>query len=517
MLIESFNREKGSWLKYKYFPDLHIAGQISEKLEDYIGVNKLKILNKLRDVKNKYCYILEIFNEVKQWCKVSDKLNNILEQISKIVFDNINIVKSNDVLISAEINNYSIEDIQQIDFDSILEAFEECNGRSNSYYSKLEKIVKNYDYISFDFIKKNRQLLLFQHVLWVIGLPGTGKTHGVAGFIDKCLQEKYNIPIFITAKNITENASWKDILIKSLNLADTWSEDEILSALESLCILNEINNIEVESTNKKAYKSKIIICIDGLDEIKPYNFWINKINEANVIGETYSRIKFVFTSRHNVTYQIDIKDDLNKKMFYINEDGDTPTHQLFESYTNAYNIQIENPDLIKWVLRTPLSLKLFCELFENQKINGIENKLYTITNLIRQKLENIEEEFCNIYPKFSVSNNIIFNILSVLAEYFTKNTAIYENELTKILLDDENLSLIEKSDIITILDFLENNGFIQRYIKYSKTLLSPKTVFYMKGIQPFFDYTLAVHLIEKYDNPLETEFSQTGVETEDSL
>lgn len=517
VLIESFNREKGSWLKYKYFPDLHIKGQISDKLEDYIGANKLQILDRLNNIESKYCYILEILAEIKQWCKISDKLNDILEQISKTINNNISIVKSNKLLISTEINNCTFEDIQQINFSMLLEEFAACNSCSNSYYSKLEKIVKNYNYISFDLIKKNRQLLLSQHVLWIVGSPGTGKTHGVAGFIDKCLQEEYNIPIFITAKNIAENTSWKDILIKSLNLADTWSEDEILSALESLCVLNEINNTGVESVNTKIYKSKIIICIDGLDEIKPYDFWINKINEANVIGETYSRIKFVFTSRHNVTYQIDIKDDLNKKMFYINEDGDTPTYQLFESYINAYNIQIKNPDLIKWVLRTPLSLKLFCELFENQKINGIENKLYTITNLIQQKLKNIEKEFCKIYPKFSVSNNIIFNILSALAEYFTKNTVIYENELIKILLDDKNLSLLDKADIITILDFLENNGFIQRYIEHSQTLLSPKTVFYMKGIQPFFDYTLAIHLIEKYDNPLETEFSQTGIEAKDSL
>lgn len=517
ILKDCFNREKNSWLKYKYFSDLHIEGQITEKLEYYIGINKLKILKNLCDIESKYHYILEILNEVKQWCKISEQLNNILEQIIKTINSNIDIVKSNKFLISEEVNNYTIEDIKQIDFDSLLEVFEECNGRSNSYYSKLEKIVKNYDYISFDLIKKNRQLLLSQHVLWVIGSPGTGKTHGIAGFIDKYLQEEYNIPIFITAKNVPNNASWKAILIKTLNLADTWSEDEIISALESLCILNEIKNIEVESANKKTYKAKIIICIDGLDEIKPYDFWINKINEANVISKKYPRLKFVFSSRYNVSDQIDYKDNLNKKMFYINENGDTPTYKLFEPYINAFNIQIENPDLIKWVLRTPLSLKLFCELFENQKISGIKNKLYTITNLIRQKLKNIEEEFCKIYPKFSVSNNIIFNILSVLSEYYTKNTVIYENELTKILLDDENLPLLEKSDIITILDFLENNGFIQRYIEHSKTLLSPKTVFYMKGIQPFFDYTLAIHLIEKYDNPLETMFSQTGVEAEESL
>lgn len=517
ILSDCFNREKGSWLKCKYFPDLHIKGQISEKLEDYIGANKLKILSKLKDIKEKYLYIFNIFSEVNKWCTVSDELNNIIEKISETIKNNINIIENNELLVSAEIDNYTIEDIKQIDFSTLLEEFEKCNGSSNSYYSKLEKIVRNYNYISFDFIKKNRQLLLSQHVLWIVGSPGTGKTHGIAGFIEKCLQEKYDIPIFITAKNISSDASWKDILIKSLNLSYTWSESEILSALESLCIFNEISNITTKSAEEKIYKAKIVICIDGLDEIKPYDFWINKINEASIIGEKHTRLKFVFTSRHNVSNQIDYKDDLNKKIFYINEDGDTPNHQLFESYTNAYNIQIENPDLIKWVLRTPLSLKLFCELFENQKINGIENKLYTITNLIRQKLKNIEEEFCRIYPKYSVSNNIIFNILSLLSEYFTRNTVIYENELTKILLDDENLSLLEKADIITILDFLENNGFIQRYIEHSKALLLPKTVFYMKGIQPFFDYALAVNLIEKYDNHMETEYSQTGIEAEDSL
>lgn len=39
----------------------------------------------------------------------------------------------------------------------------------------------------------------------------------------------------------------------------------------------------------------------------------------------------------------------------------------------------------------------------------------------------------------------------------------------------------------------------------------------MKGIQPFFDYILAVCLIEKYDNPFDSEFSQTGIESDDCL
>ena len=515
VLIESFNREKGSWLKYKYSPDLHIEGQISKELDDYIGINKQKVLNHLNTIENKYLYILEIFGEVNQWCNVSDKLNNTLEQISKTVKENISTLKNNKILITQEINNHIIENIKQIDFATLLEEFAECNSCSNSYYRKLEKIIKNYDYISFDNVQKTRQLLLYQHILWIIGAPGTGKTHGVAGVIDKYLQEKYNIPIFITAKNIDNNASWKDILIKSLNLANTWSENEILSALESLCIFNEINN--TLSCNQKTYKAKIIICIDGLDEIKPYDFWINKINEANVIGENHPRIKFVFTSRHNVAELIDIKDDLNRNIFYIYEDGDTPTYQLFESYIRAYNIQVENPELIKWFLRTPLSLKLFCELFKNQRINGVQNKLYTITSLIQQKLKNIEKEFCKTYQKFSESNNIIFNTLSILSDYFIQNPTIYENKLVEILLNNENLSLLEKKDVIIILDFLENNGFLQRYIERSKKLLSPNTVFYMKGIQPFFDYILAVCLIEKYDNPFDSEFFQTEIESDDCL
>ena len=515
VLIESFKREKGSWLKYKYFSDLHIEGQISEKLEDYIGANKLKILNRLKEIEENYLYIIRIFNEIKQWCQVSGELNEILEKISVVINNNINVVKNNEHIISKEISKFIIEDIKQIDFETLLEKFEECNGRSNSYYRKLEKIVKNFDYISFDYIQKNRQLLLSQNVLWLVGSPGTGKTHGLAGFVEKCLQENYNIPIFITAKNVTNNVSWKDILIKSLNLADIWSESDILLALESLCIFNEIANME--SIEKKKYKAKIIICVDGLDEIKPYDFWINKMNEASVIAKNHTRIKFVFTSRYNVSNQIDYRNDLYNKMFYINEYGDTPTYKLFTSYINAYNIQIENPDLIKWVLRTPMALKLFCELFKNKKVNGVENKHYTISNLIKQKLDNIEHEFCYKYTKFSKSDNLIFNILVILSDYFIKNTILYEKDIVELLSKDEHFSLLEKSDIRLIVEFLENNGFLQSYVEWSNTLLGMQTKVYMKGIQPFFDYILSVRLIDEYDNPLDTEYCQTGIDAEDSL
>jgi len=517
LLTDCFNQEKGSWLKYKYFPDLHISGQISKKLEEYIGINKSKLLSVLNDINNNYHDILNTFREIKQWCKTSDELNNLINDICITITNNITTVEDNKNLITKEKNINTNSNIQQINFKNILEIFEKLNGCSNSYHRKLEKIINNYQYISFDYIQKNKQLLMDQHVLWIIGSPGTGKTHGVASFIDNCLTEKYNIPIFITAKNVSINDSWKDIFIKALKLADNWSEQEILSALESLCILNEINNVHTQTTNDTSYKSKIIICIDGLDEVQPYNLWIHKINLANEIGKIWTRIKFVFTSRHNVLSQINYDDDLRNTIFYINEDGDTPTYKLFDSYISAYNIKIENPDLIKWVLHTPLTLKLFCDLFKNKKVNGIENKTNTLTSLIRKKLDNIEKDFCNQYSKFSKSNNVIYNILVLLSDFFIQNAIIYEKEIVKIILNNDNLCLIDKSDIKVILDFLENNGFLQSYIEHSEKILSPKTVYYMKGIQPFFDYILAVRLIDRYENPLDTEFSQSQMNAEDSL
>lgn len=507
ILKESFNREKGSWLKCKYFHELHKEGQISETLRYYIGVNKDKLLSNLNDIENNYIDILRILDEVKIWCNISDKLNNTLEQIIISVKEELKHIEQNKELINQEKYNCKFENIKPVYFATLLEDFKECNSSWHPCYSKLDQIVNKRESVSIDYIKDNMHLLLSQHILWIVGSPGTGKTHGVAGFIDHCLQETYNIPIFITAKNINYNASWKDILIKSLGLSNSWSENEILSALESLCIFSEIKNTSLQN-NKKTYKAKIIICIDGLDEVKPYDFWINKINEANVIGETHKRIKFIFTSRHNVADLVDLNDDINQLMFYINEEGDTSPYLLFDSYIKYYNIQIDQPRLIKYLLRTPLALKLFCEIFQNKKINSVQNKICTITSLIQQKLSTVEKEFCQINNKFQESNKVIWNTLSILADYFTQNIKLYETKLVNMLLEDDNLPLLEKQDVIIILEVLENNGFIQRYIEHKEGLFSPANTYFMKGIQPFFDYALAVLYIDRYDNSKDIELAK---------
>lgn len=508
ILQESFNREKGSWLKYKYFHELHKEGQISETLRYYIGVNKDKLLSNLNDIENNYIDILRILDEVKIWCNISDKLNNTLEQIIISVKEELKHIEQNKEFINQEKYNCKFEDIKPIDFTVLIRNYNKIGSGISSHYSRqLEKIIEKNNKKLFSDIKNNAHLLLSKHVLWIIGSPGTGKTHGVAGFIDHCLQETYNIPIFITAKNINYNASWKDILIKSLGLSNSWSENEILSALESLCIFSEIKNTSLQN-NKKTYKAKIIICIDGLDEVQPYNFWINKINEANVIGETHKRIKFIFTSRHNVAELVDLNDDINQLMFYVNEEGDTSPYLLFDSYIKYYNIQIEQPRLIKYLLRTPLALKLFCEIFQNKKINSVQNKICTITSLIQQKLSTVEKEFCQINNKFQESNKVIWNTLSILADYFTQNIKLYETKLVDMLLEDDNLPLLEKQDVIIILEVLENNGFIQRYIEHKEGLFSPAKTYFMKGIQPFFDYALAVLYIERYDNYKDIELAK---------
>ena len=78
----------------------------------------------------------------------------------------------------------------------------------------------------------------------------------------------------------------------------------------------------------------------------------------------------------------------------------------------AYNINAQNYGWLKFALTTPLSLKVFCELNEGKTVEYTKNTDVSLTNLLRSKIDLIENEFAK-EEKISIKNQYIQWICSL--------------------------------------------------------------------------------------------------------
>lgn len=132
----------------------------------------------------------------------------------------------------------------------------------------------------------------------IIGQRGTGKTHGIVNEIETQLSINHHVLVLIQARIFTEQDTWKKNLVDVLGLSDSWSEEEIWSALEAISYRHEINSpFDIETEDSIRIIPKVIIYIDGIDEMKPYSQWNERISEASVIIKNHPRLRFCFTGR----------------------------------------------------------------------------------------------------------------------------------------------------------------------------------------------------------------------------
>lgn len=509
----SFEKQKESWLKIKYLPDLNVNGEINATINKFIGSSYTKENLKKQINSNFLIYqeLLDILNKAQKFYKITDELKAIFKNIELETKNNIEILKQYQMFLKNEVQNKEIKFLKFINFENLLEEFVKKNSKSSAFYYDFKNIIKQIENINcyrikkeIDFIEKN--LIIFQ------GAPGTGKTHGIASVVDNLLINKNAIPILIQAKSVSKNDSWKDILIKVLGLSQDWSEKEILSALEALSFRCEIEHLKNEDDKKEHILPKVLICIDGLDELRPFDFWIEKLKETTVISNSFPRIKFCATSRPCVFFDLKQKDDLIEKSIFINEKGDADVSKLYDKYLNYYNIKVKNSNWLKWSLNTPLNLKLFCEINQNKTLDKVDRKSITISKLIAEKIKTIDSEFRNKCDNYEKEDNIVHNAISAMSDYFFENNFIKKVELIKLLKEKDELSFIEQKDIRSLLQTLEHNGFLQTFVIQAKNETDSKQVFFEKGIQPFFDYFLSLKLLNKYQNFLEDTFSNFNIE-----
>ena len=500
----AFEKSKASWLHTKYVPDLNTYGKIHSKI--ILGLGAYSHRNNLY---KKFLRAIELCEKYVDATKqliplietdlpeLKEKLTESIESIVKLLDECKKIQTA--ILFESTSASKANSRLTYIDFDNICEQIRKsnCSMRHFFHSSEVTNVLQKLSTIGFYRLFEEYNDLLDKSPLIFVGEPGTGKTHGVASVSEKIIKNKLHTVILVQARNIPKSYTWRDIIVSNLGLSSSWSEDEIWQALTSMVNRHKTNIKYIE--NKTKILPKVLVIIDAIDECQPYDKWMDRIQESAVITEKYPQIRFCFTSRMNA---IPNKVDSANKI-RIGTDGDVPVHELFDSYMSSYNITAINKGWLRFALTTPLALKLFCELNRDKTIDYTQNTEVSITELFRKKIDCIENEY-SIKENVPKEDQHIFNVIIALSQEFLTSTQLERKTLLNNVSVNTSIPFNQLEKVILC---LENYGVLSSYCKKGEGL-SPDEYYYIPGIQGYFDYTMALLLLQKSTHPKDIDFSK---------
>ncbi len=96
------------------------------------------------------------------------------------------------------------------------------------------------------------------------------------------------------------------------------------------------------------------------------HFGKNRIDETSTFGKLFPAVKFVFFLDLMYLKMI-INWNIEVVLIFLPDTGDGDLEELCDKYFTAYNVDIAENQWIKNNLRSPIAVKLFCDIYCNQK------------------------------------------------------------------------------------------------------------------------------------------------------
>ncbi|OMP68695.1 restriction endonuclease [Domibacillus epiphyticus] len=498
-LKRRFDLMMAGWLKERYIPSLHAQGRIEQTLEGLLISADFRdgSLFYIKDIKSK----MEI---AKQELEIA--LNDIeiipvekqnvgrstLESIEKYI---LLLYKLEDALIKGLYIDEYIEP-ESINFSGFKQILEE-SPRSSREIARLQltKAMNELDVgpLVFDQIWQIGKALE-RHNTIITGQPGTGKTHGITDIVNKRLSNSYP-SILIRAKDVRASEGWGSILRQALGLSSAWSEEELFSALEATAIRAHINRIynEDKKHDLEIEETTFLIAVDGIEESVELDAWKNRLGELDQILITNQKIRFCIMARPYVFENKPLP--LSKvNLVKIRDEGDVPVSYIFDEYISTYNIDVTEVPWVRFTLKTPLALRLFCEIYAGKTLRENDSIKTTVAHLLLAKIMKIDNEVKGaINGRWDQSDKVILKGLTKLVKILSTSSSIPRTKVIKVLHDAQSPEgLITLSEAAQILDYLVKYGLIYESINYDESdPLSEHEADYNAAIQPLMDFLIA--------------------------
>ena len=491
----SFRKASEGWARTKYIPEVFVEGFIHEILDSYLGSYEItekrflaltSAINAAKSLRRAYSDLLNL-GIPREEISLEGKIRNDVVAIDawlEYAYDKEHVVKEGELIQLLEL---PILSCSRNDFkDSSL------HFRNYSFIYDIEKAWEAVNELGFnlkryfDVVQDNRLILL--------GNSGVGKTAGIVAEVSKWIANSTHLPILVNAKDFGRGDNWCTIISKTLSLSSDWNERDLFKSLDSYLLLKRSNS-------KKGYGliTKCVVCVDGIDE-SDWHFWRERIDEVKAYEESYPFLRFVFLSR---PYVFDKWNELDYRHCFkvIPPNGDVSASEICDAYFKKYNISVGHNQWIKQLLRSPLSVKLFCDVYQNEFLDQIDRNTTVITRLFKKKIDSLEERLENSLNIKSFSCSVK-NILCNLAALFVNNESVTYCQIKS------SIPEVYLKNLDVVLDFLSKEGFLYQYIEKSSDDFTASEPSFSWGMQPAFDFLIAQNTFKAIEEGNKIEISE---------
>jgi hypothetical protein len=475
-LLKSHN-----WLKDRYVPELNGFGKINALYnqmifsESYRGVlsgellSHVQTLSRCQQLITKFLETQELGKSLKE--NLLDIYENFNEFIIAITELRSETLKGNEL--------FQVKRIEERDLWPVILELGQMRPthRQKPILKVLEDLLKEIHKIHLSKDLTDINNLFSQPTKLVKGRPGTGKTQGLAHCVDSHLL--LGFPAILIPARSTPCSSWTEILTSSLDLTG-WDRNEIFSALESAAIMADRARIQNRSNETESIvsHSKVLICVDGLDEdTQNEDQWRSRVQEAVVLTKNYPRIRFIFSAReyYRVTdNDISLQD---YEEITLVGDGDVAVSEVQNNYFEHYKIEISDIDYVRG-LDSLLALRLFCDYYRGHKITKQDQLITATVELLRLKIDRLNKDFVSrLHRKKGSTAKPIEKAFQLIAEHFYHEPEIQHSVLHASILAGVD-GVLDHSEVNLLLDYLEQNGFVIKIGKNDSSELLPETRYY---------------------------------------
>lgn len=150
-------------------------------------------------------------------------------------------------------------------------------------------------------------------------------------------------------------------------------------------------------------------------------------------------------------FQIITNCHISDSIYLLPNTGDGDLEEICGKYFSAYKIDIGDNLWIKQNLKSPVAVKLFCDIYRGQKIGTLPKNTVVLTELYKAKLASLEENY-SISHRGMRGSKPIHTALIELAELFAQNKSIQYQDI------HDRMSLQLKDTLEEILIFLINEA-----------------------------------------------------------
>lgn len=488
-------------LRSRYIPELTADGGMSEFLDSFFGTQDTRRAL-VKEVDGCISLCEQIVARIASLAEVDDevarRLRGKADACARALKDYSQWLTGLRSSLAIEPTDYLDIRPFEVDYSAIEDFSTDVYTARRSYrlpehLNELDKLLDKFREApsSGEIAQEARRTLGEAHCI-IEGDQGTGKTCGLASMAREYQRNRRHLPILVLASSVKDGNDWWSIIAKAVGVGSDWNEASLWQALSSAAALDDVTdgNLNV--------RSKVAILVDGLDERPPSSFWEGLIRKGDAISRKYPRVRFAYTSRPS---GIEFKDhDLTACRYRLDNCGDVPAYKLFDRYTRHYRIDLDSNENLKWLLRTPMELQMFCTAHHGRKVtDGVSTCL---TNLVEDEIDRLEEEFASRSHRHDgIAASSVRRTLLGLAHAFLDSDydELTEDGLRSVL---TNVGL-DDSASAQMVELLVSYGILSERRTKGRGSFAPYDRTYAGGSRHLWDYFMSVLMLEDGFGPNE--------------